>query len=130
MPTTEPSSPSFRETLSNALRFWESRRLIYNGVLLLVVAAAFVAGWPVSKRVVQGEFALAFFILAVMANVAYCAAYLPDLALQHSAMRDSWLRWRWVLLLVGTLFAAAITYLMVSGMFGLRTTTETGEGDI
>jgi hypothetical protein len=117
--TSDADKPSFRETLSDAIRYWERRRLIYNGTLFLVVAAAFVAGLPVSKRVVSAEPVLMVFILAVLANVAYCAAYLPDLAIQNSSLRGSWLRWRWLLLTVGTLFASAIAYLSVTGMFGL-----------
>jgi hypothetical protein len=117
--TTEPENPTLREMLSDALRYWEPRRLIYNGALLLVVAGCFAAAWPESKLMLQTDIVLGIFVLAVLANVAYCAAYLPDIAIQHSGMRDSWLRWRWVVLLVGTLFAAAITYLFVAGMFGL-----------
>jgi hypothetical protein len=62
---------------------------------------------------------LVIFILAVLANAAYCAAYIPDLALQHTSYRDSWLRVRWVLMFIGTLMACAIAYLCVAGMFGL-----------
>jgi hypothetical protein len=116
--TTEPATPTLREMLSDAIRYWEPRRLFYNGALLLVVAGCFAAGWPESKQLLQAEIALGVFILAVLANVAYCAVYLPDIAIQHSAMRNSWLRWRWVLLLVGTLFASAITYFVVAGMLG------------
>ncbi|MEC5385080.1 hypothetical protein VVD49_05055 [Uliginosibacterium sp. H3] len=119
MNTTEPQSPPMREVLGNALCYWEPRRLIYNSVLLLVVAGAFAAGWPVSKRALHTDFLLVIFILAVLANVVYCAAYLPDIVVQQSSMREAWLRWRWVLLLVGILFASAITYLCVAGVFGL-----------
>ena len=61
--------------------------------------------------------ALDLFILAVLANVAYCAAYLPDLVLQFSTFRDGWLRWRWSLLTLGILFAGALTYLFTQGLF-------------
>jgi hypothetical protein len=113
------SGVTFRETLSNAIRYWEPRRLLYNGALVLVVAGAFIAGWPVSKRVLETESVLFLFVLAVLANVAYCAAYVPDLALQHSSFRDTWLRARWVLLLIGILMGCALTYLFVAGAFGL-----------
>lgn len=62
---------------------------------------------------------LVLFVLAVLANVAYCTAYIPDLAIQHSAFRNTWLRRRWVLFLVGTLLAACMTYFSVAGPFGL-----------
>ena len=114
--SAEPANPTLREMLSDALRYWEPRRLIYNGALLLVVAGCFVAAWPESKLMLQTDIVLGIFVLAVLANVAYCAAYLPDIAIQHSDMRDSWLRWRWVVLLVGTLFASVVTYFFVAGM--------------
>lgn len=116
---TEETNITFREALNSAVRYWESRRLIYNGALFVVVAGAFVAGWPESARVIQVEPILVIFVLAVLANVAYCAAYIPDLALQFTTFRGSWFRGRWMLMVVGTLMACAVTYLFVSGMFGL-----------
>lgn len=119
MTTETPKTLSFREILSDALRYWEPRRLIYNGVLTLVVGACFAAGWPASKMALTMNTALTVFILAVLANIAYCAAYLPDLAIQHSFLRDRWLRLRWVLLTIGILFASALAYFFTSSMFGL-----------
>ena len=114
-----PERVSFREALGDAIRYWEPRRLVYNGALLLVVAGAFVAGLPISNRALSAEPILILFILAVLANVAYCGAYVPDLALQHTSLRALWIRYRWALLLLGTLFGSAIAYLSVAGMFGL-----------
>jgi hypothetical protein len=119
MTATEPSEVTFREALSAAIRYWEPRRLVFNLVLLLVVAGAFVAGLPVSRRALTAEPMLALFILAVLANVAYCAAYVPDLAMQLSSFRVSWQRFRWLLLTLGILFASALVYFFVAGMFGL-----------
>jgi uncharacterized membrane protein YhaH (DUF805 family) len=110
-------SVNFREAMSSSIGYWEPRRLIYNGVLAVIVVAWFVAGWPASKESLGTHLALGLFILAVLANVAYCAVYVPDLALQFSTFRDSWLRWRWALLTLGTLFAAALTYLFAQGLF-------------
>jgi len=118
---TNESTPgvTFREALSSAVRYWEPRRLAYNAALLIVVGGAFIAGLPTSKRVVSAEPMLVIFILAVLANVAYCAAYIPDLALQLTSFRNSWLRIRWTLMVIGILMACAIAYLFVAGMFGL-----------
>ena len=44
-------------------------------------------------------------ILAVLANVCYCAAYLVDLPFQLSAAGSAWKRRRGALWVVGTLFA-------------------------
>jgi hypothetical protein len=40
---------SVREAISAAIRYWEPRRLLYNGVLLIVVATVFVLGLPISR---------------------------------------------------------------------------------
>ncbi len=119
MTATESSEVTFREALSDAIRYWEPRRLIFNLALLLVVAGTFVASLPVSRRALGAEPMLALFILAVLANVAYCAAYVPDLAMQFSSFRVSWQRFRWLLLTVGILFASAVAYFFAAGMFGL-----------
>ena len=120
MTTKDPNSAvAFREALSGAVRYWEPRRLAYNAALLIVVGGAFVAGLPVSKRVISVEPILLLFILAVLANIAYCGAYIPDVVLQHTSFRDLWLRFRWTLFAIGTLMACALAHLFVAGMFGL-----------
>jgi hypothetical protein len=119
MTATQSPEVTFREAMSDSLRYWEPRRLLYNLALLLVVAGAFVAGLPVSRRALSAEPLLGLFILSVLANVAYCAAYIPDLAMQFSSFRFRWQRFRWLLLALGILFASALTYLFVAGMFGL-----------
>jgi len=119
--TEESIKPlTLREALTTSIRYWEPRRLVYNAALILVVVGAFVAGWPGSKDAIHVETVLLAFVLAVLANVAYCAAYVPDLFLQYSSFREAWLRGRWVLLLVGTLMACAITYLFVAPWFGVE----------
>jgi hypothetical protein len=109
-----------RETLTDAIRYWEPRRLLFNGVLALIVAGYFVAGWPASKTSVTFDQALFFFILAVLANICYCAAYLGDVFVQLSGFRDVWHRWRWLLFTIGTLFAATITRFFAMGFFAVR----------
>jgi hypothetical protein len=110
---------TFRSMLTSALRYWEPRRLLFNGVLAAVDLTCFVLGWPVSKRVLNLDSALVLFVFAVLANLAYCAAYVPDVLLQYSAYRKRWMHSRWMLFWLGALFACAITYLLVSGMFGV-----------
>jgi hypothetical protein len=48
----------------------------------------FVRGLPVSRAALQLNMLLLVFILAVLANVAYCAAYVPDIFAQMSNLRD------------------------------------------
>jgi hypothetical protein len=110
-------SLTLRDNLTAAIRFWEPRRVIYNAVLAAIVIAYFAAGYPASKAMLSVDFALGVFLLAVVANVAYCAAYLVDVFVQASGFRDVWLRSRWVLFAVGTAFAAVITRFVAMGMF-------------
>jgi hypothetical protein len=75
----------WRELLSNAIRYWEPRRIVYNLVLAVIVVVHFVYGLPFSKSVLQFNSLLLLFALAVLANVAYCAAYIPDVFGQCTA---------------------------------------------
>ena len=113
-------SVTVRDSLTDAIAFWEPRRIIYNLVLALVVIIYFVAGYPASKAVLSLDFALGLFLLAVVANVAYCAAYLADVFVQVSGFREIWQRSRWVLFAIGTTFAAVITRFVAMGMFHLQ----------
>src|SRR5262245_41777554 len=102
---------------ANALRYWEPRRLVYNAVLLAVVIAHFLLAWPTSRDKLSFDLLLGFFMLAVLANVAYCAVYVADLFVQFSGLDAAWRRGRIVLLIVGTTFAATITHFVVQGSF-------------
>ena len=107
----------FGALASDALRFWEPCRAIYNAILLIVVAVEFGMRWPASKSALSSDTILVCFFLAVLANVAYCAAYAVDLFVQFSGLRSSWRRMRWAVFLVGTAFAATITHFFAPGIF-------------
>jgi hypothetical protein len=107
----------WRDYLGNAIRYWEPRRILYNLLLAAIVVVHFVRGLPFSKTVVQFDALLLLFVLAVLANVAYCAAYVPDVFAQMSSLRDSWLRYRWVVFAVGLAFAAVLTHFWSVAMF-------------
>jgi hypothetical protein len=76
-----------------------------------------VANWPHSRTVVSFEGVLFVFILAVLANICYCAAYLGDVFVQLSGLREAWRRIRWLLFLTGLIFAAIITRWFAMGFF-------------
>jgi hypothetical protein len=103
--------------VANALRYWEPRRLVYNAVLAVVVLGHVAADWPTARQGLSVDFVLGLFILAVIANVAYCAVYVCDLFVQFSGLNEAWRRGRVALLIVGTAFAATITHFVASGMF-------------
>jgi hypothetical protein len=106
-----------REAVSEALGYWEPRRIAYNAVLALVVVTYFAINWPYSRSVVSFKGVLVVFVLAVLANICYCTAYLGDVFVQVSGFRESWLKWRWVLFVIGTVFAATIARWFAIGFF-------------
>ena len=99
MGKTSPDVPTslgarVREAVSEALGYWEPRRIAYNVLLALIVLAYFAINWPYSRTVVSFEGVLVVFVLAVLANICYCAAYLGDVFVQVSGFREPWLKWR------------------------------------
>ena len=106
-----------REALADAIRYWEPRRILYNAILLLVVALTYWANLPASRSNVNADSLQVLFVLAVLANVAYCAAYAVDIVAQISAFRGIWLRVRWTLLVVGVLFAGVLAHFFSGGLF-------------
>jgi hypothetical protein len=109
-----------REALSEAIRYWEPRRVLFNAILLIVVATIFALNLPGSRARLNMGLALFLFVLAVLANVAYCTSYLVDVVAQLSAVRTTWLRYRWVLFLIGVAFAGALTYFFSTGLLFAR----------
>ncbi len=104
-----PASVPFREIVTNAIRYWELRRLWYNVALAGIVLAYFYAGLPASRVLLNTDGVLDLAVLAILANVCYCAAYVVDVFAQFSGFRAPWLRWRWLLLLLGIAFAGILT---------------------
>ena len=107
-----------REILTEAIRFWEPLRIMYNLALAMIVAAYFVAGWPASKNTVTLDSILLLFVLAVVANLCYCAAYVGDVFVQLSGCREAWRSVRWVVFVVGLAFAGVITRYFALAFFG------------
>ena len=110
---------TFREALTNAIQYWEPRRIIYNLVLATVVAIHAIVSWfePGPVPAITSDAVLSLFLLAVLANVAYCAAYVPDIPAQLSGFRTEWLRLRFVVFLVGIAFAAILAHFYSRSFF-------------
>ena len=108
---------SLRECATDAIRYWEPRRLIYNSALAVIVLSYFAINYPASKTALSVDFALGVFLLAVLANVAYCVAYIPDIFAQMSGFRLLWVKYRWILLLLGILFAGTLTRFFAMAAF-------------
>jgi hypothetical protein len=54
--------------LTNALSYWELRRIVYNAVLGAIVLGYFVANLPTSLQRITPDVLFGVFILAVLAN--------------------------------------------------------------
>lgn len=110
---------TFRDALTDAIRYWEPRRVAYNLVLAAVVAVHAAIAWlgvdPMPA--IASDAVLSVFLLAVLANVAYCAAYIPDVPAQLSGYRSEWLRLRFVVFCVGVAFAAILAHFYSRSFF-------------
>lgn len=101
---------SFRDALSDAIHYWELRRIVYNLALVAVVVALAVVSWTRIEGRLHFELLLGLAVLAVLANGCYCAAYLVDLPMQLSSHVGTWKRWRWLLCAFGVLFGMALAW--------------------
>ncbi|MGN6730312.1 MAG: hypothetical protein ACTHJG_10825 [Rhodanobacteraceae bacterium] len=101
---------SFRDALSDAIHYWELRRIVYNIALAAVVIALAVASWTRIESRLGFELLLGLLVLAVLANICYCAAYVVDLPMQLSSHVGTWKRWRWLLWIFGVLFGMALAW--------------------
>jgi hypothetical protein len=91
--------------LADAIHFWEIRRIFYNLALAGAAICWLVATWPHFLPAFRLTYLPPISFLALLANACYCAAYLIDLPMQHSTFSSAWKRYRWIVWLVGTLFA-------------------------
>jgi hypothetical protein len=94
-----------RAVFLDAVRFWETGRLGYNGVLALVLLI--VASYGDAWETIAKEFGLVIG-LGVMANLLYCVAYPIDFVIQATPARAIWRQWRWIAWCAGTGFAALL----------------------
>lgn len=108
-PNPTQTSASFRPVLADAIRFWETRRIVYNIVLSAVTIAWISASWPHFRPAMTLQSLGILCVLALIANLFYCAGYLVDLPMQFSPSREAWRHRRWILWLAGTLFAFVFT---------------------
>ena len=108
---------TWRDLSSDAIRYWEPRRLVYNALLTVVVVGCALADGRGLDRLLGLQNLLLFFVLAVLANVAYCAAYVVDLFLQSTHFRDARGSWRLFVASVGFTFAAVLAYFFTGALF-------------
>ena len=111
--STSPASPpeaaasgghepgAFRD----AVQWWEPHRVLYNVVLAAVFVALTARTWPRLQPELNSATVLPLIVLALLANLCYCTAYVVDLAVFSELAPQHRNRWRWTLFSAGTLFA-------------------------
>ena len=106
-----------RAAVTDAVVFWETGRLGFNGVLAaLVLGFAIVRdAWEPIARATGPIIAL-----GAIANVLYCAAYPVDLIAQATPLRHAWRRHRWGVWALGTLLAVVLA---TGALFGFGAIT-------
>jgi uncharacterized membrane protein YkvI len=110
MPSENSSPIPLQEVLTDAIRYWEPRRIVFNLALAAIVAGWVVATWPHFRAGLAFEPLLTLVVLGVLANLCYSTAYVADLPMQLSAFRAAWRRRRWMLWVAGTVFANMLSY--------------------
>ena len=108
---------SLRDYATEAIRYWEPKRIGYNFALVAVVVACFIVKLPVSKHTLTADTLLSLFALTIVANIFYCAAYVADVFVQMSGFREQWRAYRWMLFFIGLSFAAILTRFEALGIF-------------
>ena len=105
---------SLSEHIDDAVRFWERGRLAFN--IVLAVVALWTLGqssWAHPSLVI-----LVIPAAAIAANIGYSLLYLPDIVIQHSALRQAWCSLgRPSLWLAATAVSAALTFSATLGTF-------------
>ncbi len=101
----ERRSGGWRELLGAAARYWEPRRIAYN-LVLSAVALGWLAGtWPHFRPAFTLASVPPLTVLALLANLCYCAAYFVEIPMQCFAPSGVWQRWRLTIWVLGLLLA-------------------------
>jgi len=98
------------EGFGAAVRHWELRRILYNVVLSAVAIGWVVATWPHFLPAFTMSSVLPIGVLALLANLCYCAAYPAEMLVQLCASSGARGRWRLAIWITGTLLAVVLEY--------------------
>jgi len=92
--------------VGEAVRYWELRRIPYNLALVLVAVVIVLRTWPHFEPAIAPGSILPLAVLALLANVCYCAAYGVELAMRSVGAAPR--HWRTAVWIAGTLLAMLI----------------------
>ena len=98
-----------RRGMREAVEFWEWRRIWYNAILIAIVALWVVLTWPHFRPAMNLSALGKMCVLAVLANLCYCAAYVAELLMQPALPHTSWRRVRIGLFVAGMLIAIVLS---------------------
>lgn len=93
---------------SEAVRFWEPRRFWYNAALFVVVLLWLRLTWPHFRPALTLDALGKMLVLALLANVCYCAAYVVEAGIQAISSDIARRRFRWAVWILGMLLALLI----------------------
>jgi len=108
---------TIRSAFTDAVRYWEKKRIAYNIGLLLIAGGYFIHNMPQSIDAFSFDSVLILFVLAVLANVFFSAAYIVDVFLQMTDFAAPWRKRRWILFAIGFVLAAIITRFISMDIF-------------
>lgn len=94
---------------SDAIHYWEPRRVWYNFILALIFIGWIVLTWPHFSQAPTSEGIVFLVFYFVMANLSYSAVYIIDVPMQYSPLRGMWVRWRFGLWLLGMVLTLVFT---------------------
>jgi len=106
MSESSPAKPEF--SFRDAARFWERQRVWYNAVLCGFVVLWVVWTWPHFRPALNLVALGKMLVLALLANLCYCAGYVAELFMQPLFARMYWRRVRWVAWAIGMLAASLL----------------------
>lgn len=110
-PSTSEAWIKPHQPLVNAAGFWERTRILYNALILAVVALRFA--YASAEGGIPAGISLDWLLgLVVFANACFCAAYIVDVLAQSSPWRTSIKTFRRVLATAGIAFALWATAVM------------------
>jgi len=114
----EAPTSSIREILTNAIRYWESRRLVYNVILVAIVLFHLVTyAFSTLGNTHLASKLCSLFVLWTIANIAYTTAYIVDIPVQLSDFQQTWRARRVLLFSVGLLLSVILTWQVASQLF-------------
>ena len=97
-----------RGIVTESIRYWEARRIVYNAALGVVAVGSLLFHHPLAGTVLTITELAALACMAMIANVLYCSAYAADIFFQVSEYREIWKSKRWMLLAAGIILAAGL----------------------